>query len=193
MQSIGTLLIFSICKIDAMLWLWDNICQKQKEQIILQRKCFREPGDAYSCYPFLKSDRILKLWEHSCQNYVVTKLTIDADSSETVFKISCNLELYMICFKSWEDIIKLLWQFFCCLKWNPWPYLIFVISFTQAFCSVEIFYTQNALFVTKLNSRQKRVNRSNTLCKIMHCGKIPIHCVKSPIQCKSHAVGKTAH
>ena len=33
------------------------------------------------------------------------------------------------------------------------PYLIFVVSFTQAFCVVEIFYTQNALFVTKLNSR----------------------------------------
>ena len=32
-------------------------------------------------------------------------------------------------------------------------YLIFVISFTQAFCAVEICYTQNVLFVTKLNSR----------------------------------------
>ena len=69
-------------------------------------------------------------------------------------------------------------------------YLIFVISFTQAFCAVEIFYTQNALFVTKLNSRQKSVNRSNALCKIIHCGKIPIYCVKSPIQCKITCCGQ---
>ena len=27
-------------------------------------------------------------------------------------------------------------------------------SFTQAFCAVEIFYTQNGSFVTKLNSRE---------------------------------------
>ena len=70
------------------------------------------------------------------------------------------------------------------------PYFIFVISFTQAFCAVEIFYTQNALFVTKLNSRQKSVNRSNALCKIIHCGKIPIYCVKSPIQCKITCCGQ---
>ena len=61
------------------------------------------------------------------------------------------------------------------------PYLIFVISFTQAFGALEIFYTQNALFVTKPNLHQKSVNRSNALCKIIHCGKIPIYCVKSPI------------
>ena len=54
------------------------------------------------------------------------------------------------------------------------PYLIFVISFTQAFCAVEIFYTQNALFVTKLNSRQNSVYRSKGLCKMIHCSKIPI-------------------
>ena len=41
-NAIGTLLIFSICKMDAILWLWDDICQKQKEQIMLQRKCFTE-------------------------------------------------------------------------------------------------------------------------------------------------------
>ena len=72
---------------------------------------------------------------------------------------------------------------------NKKAYLIFVISFTQAFCAVEIFYTQNALFVTKLNSRQN-VNRSNALCKMIHCGKIPIYCVKSPIQCKITCCGQ---
>ena len=41
-NAIGTLLIFSICKMDAILWLWDDICQKQKEQIMLQRKCFSD-------------------------------------------------------------------------------------------------------------------------------------------------------
>ena len=65
-------------------------------------------------------------------------------------------------------------------------YLIFVISFTQAFCVVEIFYTQHAWFLTKLNLRQKRVNRWNALCKIIHwqwlCVK-SIFIVKSPIQC----------
>ena len=35
-------------------------------------------------------------------------------------------------------------------------YLIFVISFTQAFCAVEIFYTQNALLVTKLKFALKQ-------------------------------------
>ena len=71
-----------------------------------------------------------------------------------------------------------------------WPYLIFAISFKQAFCAVEIFYTQNALFVTKLNPHQNSVNRSNALCKIIHCGKIPIYCVKSPIQCKITCCGQ---
>ena len=70
------------------------------------------------------------------------------------------------------------------------PYLIFVISLTQAFCAVEIFYTQNALFVTKLNPHQNSVNRSNALCKIIHCGKILICCVKSPIQCKITCCGQ---
>ena len=55
------------------------------------------------------------------------------------------------------------------------PYLIFVISFTQTFCAVKIFYTQNTLFVTKLNLCQNSVNRSNGLCKMIHCGKIPIY------------------
>ena len=53
--------------------------------------------------------------------------------------------------------------------WKPRAYLIFVISFTQTFCAVKIFYTQNALFVTKLNLRQNSVNRWNALCKIIHC------------------------
>ena len=75
-NAIGALLIFSICKMDAILWLWDDICQKQKEQIMLQRKCFGETGDAYS--------------------------------SESIFKISYNLELYEICFESREDISNLL-------------------------------------------------------------------------------------
>ena len=76
------------------------------------------------------------------------------------------------------------------LHWCSVSYLIFVISFTQAICAVEIFYTQNALFVTKLNMRQNNVNRSNALCKIIHCGKIPIYCVKSPIQCKITCCGQ---
>ena len=55
---------------------------------------------------------------------------------------------------------------------------------------VGIFYTQKALFVTKLNVRQNNVNRSNALCKMIHWGKIPIYCVKSPIQCKITCCGQ---
>ena len=50
-----------------------------------------------------------------------------------------------------------------------YSYIMFVISFTQAFCAVEILYTQNAWFLTKLNLRQKSQNRSNAWCKIIHC------------------------
>ena len=63
------------------------------------------------------------------------------------------------------------WPFICLDQ--PGAYLIFVISSTQAFCAVKIFYTQNALFVTKLNLRQNSANRSNAFCKIIYCGKIP--------------------
>ena len=120
-NAIGTLLIFSICKMDAILWLWDDICQKQKEQIMLQRKCFGETGDVYS--------------------------------SESIFKISYNLGLFMICFKSVEDISKLLREFFC------------RHDICQFFYSTGVFVTkilpQKAhKFATMSNLRQNSVNAS---------------------------------
>ena len=60
-NAIATLLIFSICQMDAILWLWDDICQKQKEQIMLQRKCFGETCTALN--QFSKSHIILNsIW-----------------------------------------------------------------------------------------------------------------------------------
>ena len=61
------------------------------------------------------------------------------------------------------SIINYLW-FFSSDR-SSLPYLILVISFTQAFCAVEIIYTQNTLFVTKLNSRQNNINSWNALGK----------------------------
>ena len=53
------------------------------------------------------------------------------------------------------------------LSWRHVSYLSFHLI-TQASYVFEIFYTQNAWFLTKLNWGQKSVNRSNDLCKIIH-------------------------
>ena len=59
----------------------------------------------------------------------------------------CICEPFLHCVSSWHlDWLGLNIRTGCIHA-----YLIFVISFTQTFCEVEFFYTQNALFVTKLN------------------------------------------
>ena len=90
------------------------------------------------------------------------KTKMDLFSSCNIFVVGCRACNLLLC-----TMHKKMHKSRCTLY--IYSYLIFVISFTQAFCAVEIFYTQNALFVTKLNLHQNNVNRSNALCKMIHC------------------------
>ena len=79
-----------------------------------------------------------------------------------------------------------------CRRWEPFiriiPHICHFI-YTGILCGWNILHPKR-IICDKLNLRQNNVNRSNALCKMIRCGKIPIYCAKSPIQCKITCCGQ---